>query len=122
RPLWGQRRPALGPTPSFVLYALCRSTERRVLVGTAVGAVLAVLAGVLIRQTVIAGSIDSGGRSLAEVRVYSATGFDFLSRNTRHGVEAFVFLGWLTPLLAIAGLALLVLGRELRLPVAPGRG
>jgi len=52
-----------------------------------------VLAGVLIRQTVIAGSIDSGGRSLAEVRVYSATGFDFLSRNTRHGVEAFVEVG-----------------------------
>jgi hypothetical protein len=93
-----------------------------VLVGTAVGAVLAVLAGILIRQTVIAGSIDSGGRSLAEVRVYSATGFDFLSRNTRHGVEAFVFLGWLTPLLAIAGLALLVLGRELRLAIALGVG
>ena len=121
-PLSGQVHLALGATPFFVLYALCRSTERRVLVGTAVGAVLAVLAGILIRQTVIAGSIDSGGRSLAEVRVYSATGFDFLSRNTRHGVEAFVFLGWLTPLLAIAGLALLVLGRELRLAIALGVG
>ena len=70
------------------------------------------LAGVLVRQTVIVGSIDSGGRSLAEVRVYSATGLDFLSRHTRHGVEAFVFLGWLTPLLAIAGLHIAAAGPE----------
>jgi hypothetical protein len=121
-PLSGQVHLALGAIPFFVLYALCRSTERRVLVGTAVGAVAAVLAGVLVRQTVIAGSIDSGGRSLAEVRVYSATGLDFLSRHTRHGVEAFVFLGWLTPLLALAGLVLLVVGREIRLAVALGIG
>jgi hypothetical protein len=87
-----------------------------------VGVIDSVLAGVLIRQTVIAGSIDSGGRSLAEVRVYSATGLDFLSRHARHGVEAFVFLGWVTPLLAIAGLVLLLVGRELRLAVALGVG
>jgi hypothetical protein len=121
-PLSGQVHLALGAIPFFVLYALCRSTERRVLIGTGVGAVLAILAGVLIRLTVIAGSIDAGGRSLAEVRVYSATGLDFLSRHTRHGVEAFVFLGWLTPLLAVAGLVLLVLGREARLAVALGVG
>ena len=121
-PLSGQVHLALGAIPFYVLYALCRSTARRVLIGTGVGAVLAVLAGILIRETVIAGSIDSGGRSLAEVRMYSATGPDFLSRHTRHGVEAFVFLGWLTPLLAIAGLVLLVVGRELRLAVALGIG
>ena len=121
-PLSGQVHLALGAIPFYLLYALSRSTARGVLVGTAVGVVAAVLAGVLIRQTVIAGSIDSGGRSLAEVRVYSATGLDFLSRHTRHGVEAFVFLGWLTPLLALAGLVLLVVGRELRLAVALGIG
>jgi hypothetical protein len=121
-PLSGQVHLALGAIPFFVLYALCRSTARPVLIGTAVGVVVAVLAGVLVRQTVIVGSIDSGGRSLAEVRVYSATGLDFLSRHTRHGVEAFVYLGWLTPLLAIAGLVLLIVGREVRLAVALGIG
>ena len=121
-PLSGQVHLALGAIPFFVLYALCRSTERRVVVGTGLGAVLAILAGVLIRLTVIAGSIDAGGRSLNEVRVYSASGLDFLTRHTRHGVEAFVFIGWLTPLLAIAGLAVLILGREARLAVALGVG
>ena len=54
--------------------------------------------GVLIRYAVIEGSIDEGGRSLAEVQVYSATGLDLVTRHARHGAEAFVFLGWLTPL------------------------
>ena len=54
--------------------------------------------------------------------MYSATGLDFLSRHTRHGVEAFVFLGWLTPLLAIGGLVLLLARRELRLAAALGIG
>src|SRR6185312_1671343 len=121
-PLSGQVHLALGAIPFYVLYALCRSTARRVLVATGIGAALAVLAGVLIRETVIAGSIDAGGRSLAEVRVYSATGLDFLTRHVRHGVEAFVFLGWLTPLLAIAGLVVLARSRETRLAVALGVG
>ena len=68
-PLSGQVHLALGAIPFYVLYALCRSTARSVVVGTGVGAIVAVLAGVLIRQTVIAGSIDSGGRSLAGTRV-----------------------------------------------------
>ena len=46
----------------------------------------------------IDGSIDEGGRSLSEVKVYSATGLDLVTRHARHGAEAFVFLGWLTPL------------------------
>jgi hypothetical protein len=121
-PLSGQVHLALGAIPFFALYAVCRTTERRDLVATGIGVVGAVLAGVLFRQTVIAGSIDSGGRSLREVRVYSATGLDLLTRHARHGVEAFVFLGWLTPLVAIAGLVLLALARELRLAIALGVG
>ncbi len=121
-PLSGQVHLALAAIPFYLLYALCRSTERRVLIGTAIGVVGAVLAGVLIRLTVIAGSIDAGGRSLGEVRVYSATGLDFLTRHTRHGVEAFVFLGWLTPLIAIAGLVFLIRGRQGRLAAALGIG
>jgi hypothetical protein len=111
-PLSGQVNLALGAIPLYVLYALCRTRERRAWFETAVGTVAAILAGVLIGLTTISGSIDSGGRSLREVRVYSATGADFLSRHVRHGAEAFVFLGWLTPIVALAGLALLVRTRE----------
>ena len=111
-PLSGQVHLALGAIPFYVLYGICRTRDRRVWLETGVGTVAAILAGVLIRLTVISGSIDEGGRSLREVRVYSATGLDFLSRDVRHGAEAFVFLGWLTPLVALAGLALLVRRRE----------
>jgi hypothetical protein len=121
-PLSGQVHLALGAIPFYVLYAACRSRDRRVWIETAIGAVAAVLAGVLIRVTVISGSIDDGGRSLKEVRLYSADGFDLLSRNVRHGAEAFVFLGWLTPLVAIVGLAFLVRRRERGLAAALGLG
>jgi hypothetical protein len=106
-PLSGQVHLALGAIPFYVLYAICRSRESRVVFETAVGAAAAVLAGVLIDLTVISGSIDEGGRSLREVNVYSATGVDFVSRHVGGNAEAFVFLGWLTPLVAIAGFVLL---------------
>ncbi|HZO63118.1 MAG TPA: hypothetical protein VFB35_09080, partial [Gaiellaceae bacterium] len=121
-PLSGQVHLALGAIPFYALYAGCRTLARRDLVAAGVGVVAAVAAGLLIRETVIAGSIDSGGRSLGEVRFYSATGVDFLSRHTRHGVEAFVFLGWLTPLLAIAGLVLLAVSRRHGLALVLGVG
>jgi hypothetical protein len=119
-PLSGQVHLALGAIPFYALYAVCRTRKRRVWLETAIGAIAAVLAGVLIRLTVIEGSIDEGGRSLDEVRVYSATGADFVSRNVRHGAEAFVFVGWLTPLLALAGLALLIRARRYGLAAALG--
>jgi hypothetical protein len=121
-PLSGQVHLALGAIPFYVLYAVCRSRERRVLVETAIGTAAAVLAGVLIKVTVIDGSIDSGGRSLREVNAYSATGIDLVTRHVRGNAEAFVFLGWLTPLLAIAGLLALLRLRELWLLAALGLG
>jgi hypothetical protein len=121
-PLSGQVHLALGAIPFYILYAACRSRDRRVWIETAIGAAAAVLAGVLIRLTVISGSIDDGGRSLKEVKLYSADGLDLVSRHVRHGAEAFVFLGWLTPLLAIAGLALLVRRRERGLAAALALG
>ncbi|HEV2712615.1 MAG TPA: hypothetical protein VGU26_05915, partial [Gaiellaceae bacterium] len=42
-----------------------------------------------------------------QVERYSAELADFVSRDPRHGIEPFVLLGWLTPLLAIAGVAVL---------------
>ena len=121
-PLSGQVHLALGAIPFYVLYALCRTTERRAVVAVGVGVVAAVLAGILIRLTVIEGSLDDSGRSLNEVRVFSATGVDLLSRHVRHGVEAFVFVGWLTPLVAIAGLVLLARWRAWQLAVPLGVG
>ena len=56
------------------------------------------------QQIVVAGSIADGGRSFAQVRHYSAELSDLVSRGVGAGIEEYVFLGWLTPLLALVGL------------------
>jgi hypothetical protein len=113
-PLSGQVHLALGAIPFFLLYAWARGRLRV----AAPGGVAAVLAGLL----VYAVSIEDAGteRTLAEVERYSAELGDFFSRNVRE-FEAFVFVGWLTPLLAVAGLVLLGRTRP-RLAVALGLG
>ncbi len=65
-------------------------------------AVPALVAGLLVYAVSIRGSIGSGGRSFAQVERYSAELADFVSRDVRHGLESFVLLGWLTPLLALS--------------------
>jgi hypothetical protein len=97
---------ALGAIPFFLLYALCR----RVWAG-AFAVVPAVAAGLVVGHYSTSG-IGAGGRSLRQVAHYSATGLDFVTRHPRHGLESFVFLGWLVPLLALAGLVVLVLARR----------
>ena len=121
-PLSGQVHLALGAIPFFALYALCRSRARRPLAGAGLAVVLAAAAGVAVQRGVIAGSIDAQGRSLDEVRLYSAQWLDFLARSERHGSESYVLLGWATPLVALAGLALLIRGRRRGLAVALGLG
>ena len=121
-PLSGQVHLALGAIPFFALYAVCRTREPRALAAAGGGVVAAIGAGILIRQATIVGSLDSGGRTLAEVAAYSATGLDFLTRHERHGPESFVFLGWLTPLAAIGGLVLLARARRYGLTAALGLG
>jgi hypothetical protein len=106
-PLSGQVHLALGAIPFFLAYALVRAP--RLWRGTVACVVAAVGAGVLVRQTVIVGSTQSGGRSLDEVAFYSARVGDFFARHVDHArSEQFVFLGWITPLLALAGLVLLL--------------
>jgi hypothetical protein len=97
---------ALGAVPFFLLYALCR----RAWVGAL--AVVPAVAAALVVGHFSTNGIGAGGRSLQEVAHYSATGLDFVTRHSRHGLESFVFLGWLVPLLALAGLVLLVLARR----------
>jgi hypothetical protein len=98
---------ALGAVPLFIAYAFVRGRGWRDAVP---GTAAAVVAAELVQHFVIKGSLHESGRSLAEVDKYSAHWSDFWSRHG-HG-ETFVLLGWLTPLLALAGLVLLVLERR----------
>jgi hypothetical protein len=106
-PLSGQVSLAVGAVPFFVAYAFVRG---RGLLDAVPGTVLAVAAAGLVHYYAIRGSLHEHGRSLAEVGRYSADWIGFVSR---HGSgETFVFLGWLTPLLALAGLAFLFRDRR----------
>ena len=104
-PLAGQVHLALGALPFVLAYAAVRY---RFLTAAwcAAGALAALGVGLAIRYLLIAGSAEGGGRSLAEVGEYSAEWTDFLSRRQLGGTEEFVFLGWLTPVLAVVGLVL----------------
>jgi hypothetical protein len=103
-PLSGQVHLALGAIPLYVAYAWVRLPPWRPLLLGLAGAAAAIVAGELVQHVVIASSIVSGGRSLGSVSHYSATLTDFLTRSNGNGVERFVFVGWVTPLAAIAGL------------------
>jgi hypothetical protein len=117
-PLSGQVHLALGAIPFFLVYALCRGRALGVALGAAA---LGVVAGLLVYLVAIRGTTGTG-RSFAQVERYSADGADFVSRDVRHGIESFVFLGWATPLIALAGLAVLLTERRYRLAVALGVG
>lgn len=101
-PLCGQLHLALGAIVLCLGYAWARVPrgERR---GPVVAAGAAAAAGVLVQQTVVAGSI-AAGRSFAQVERYSAELSDFVTRGVGAGIEELVFVGWLTPLLAAIGL------------------
>jgi hypothetical protein len=106
-PLSGQVNLALGAVPFFIAYAFVRGRGLR---DALPGAGLALIAAALVQRYAIQGSLHEHGRSLAEVSHYSADWIGFVSR---HGSgETFVFLGWLTPVVALAGLALLLRQRR----------
>jgi len=113
---------ALIAIPFFLLYVALRARNVRALAGGALAGLAGVGAGVLFAVLTIPGSITGGGRSLNEVAQYSASGLDLVTRHVRNGLESFVFLGWLTPLLAIAGLAVLIWTRRYALAVVLGLG
>jgi hypothetical protein len=105
-PLSGQVHLALGAVPLVLAYAAVRYRPVPAL-WCAGGALAALAAGLLIRYTIISDSAEGGGRSLAEVGEYSAEWTDYVSRRALGGSEEFVFLGWLTPVLAVIGLTFL---------------
>ena len=114
-PLSGQVHLALGALPFFLAYALLRGGDRRWAAGALAGGAGA---GLVVWATSIRGSIGDS-RSFAQVERYSAELADFVSRDPRHGLEAFVFVGWLVPALALLGF---VLHRRTRLGLLLGVG
>lgn len=102
-PLSGQVHLAMGAVVLALGYAWAR-LPRSDWWQAGAGATAATAAAVVVQQVVVAGSIAGGGRSFAQVERYSAELTDFLSRSVGSGVEELVFIGWLTPLLALAGL------------------
>jgi hypothetical protein len=116
-PLSGQVHLAIGAIPFFLLYAILRG---RALPHAAAAVLLAVGAGLLVYYTAVRGSVGSG-RSFAQVDRYSAEVSDFLARGSDWS-EDYVFLGWVAPLLAAAGLVLLLGDRRFRLAAALGIG
>jgi hypothetical protein len=123
-PLSGQVHLALGAVPFFLVYAFVRGGSRLWAGAAAAGGVVA---GLVVWAVSIRGSVGEV-RSFSQVERYSAELADFVSRDPRHGLEAFVFLGWLTPLLALAGALLLrdrlalVLGLGAVVPLALALG
>lgn len=105
-PLSGQVHLALGAIPFVCTYGIVRARQPRELFGVVAALVLAVAAGVMVQRTSISRSVLAGGRSLHAVEHYSAGLGDFVARHKTE-TEKYVFLGWLTPIAALAGLALL---------------
>ena len=118
-PLSGQVHLALGAIPFFLAYAVVRGRA----VTAAIGAtLLAIGAGLLVYVAAVRDTVGSGGRSFAQVERYSPGADAFVSRDVPGEIERFVFLGWATPLLALAGLGLLLAARRFRLASVLGLG
>ena len=98
-PLSGQIHLAMGAVVLALGYTWAR-VPRADWWKAGAGAVAASVAAVAVQQVVVAGSIASGGRSFGQVRHYSAELSDLVTRGVGAGIEEYVFLGWLTPVLA----------------------
>ncbi len=101
-PLSGQLHLTLGAIPLALGYAWAR-LPRADWWKAGAGAAAAVLAGIAVERWAVAGSIGTG-RSFAQVERYSAELADLVTRGVGSGIEELVFVGWLTPLVALAGL------------------
>ncbi|HEX4930745.1 MAG TPA: hypothetical protein VFV62_08530 [Gaiellaceae bacterium] len=98
-PLSGQVHLALGAIPFVLAYALAR--RRPWLGATAAGA--GVAGGAIVWALSLRDAVE---RPFAEVERYSASLGDFVGRNPGE-FERFVYLGWLLPVIAIAGVGCL---------------
>ena len=101
-PLSGQLHLALGAIPLVLGYAWAR-LPRAEWWKAGAGTAAALAAGLVAERWAVAGSIGTG-RSFGQVERYSAEATDFVTRGVGSGIEELVFVGWLTPLVALAGL------------------
>lgn len=101
-PLSGQLHLALGAIPLALGYTWAR-LPRSDWWKAGAGSAVALVAGLVVDRWAVAGSIGTG-RSFAQVDRYSAELSDLVTRAVGSGVEELVFVGWLTPLVAIGGL------------------
>jgi len=115
-PLSAQLHLALGAIPLALGYAWAR-LPRADRWKAASGIAVALVAGLLVDRWAVAGSIGTG-RSFVQVERYSAELSDFVTRAIGSGSEELVFIGWLTPLLAVAGLVAIRHRRGLALVLA----
>jgi hypothetical protein len=102
-PLSGQIHLAMGAVVLAVGYTWAR-VPRSDWWKAGAGAAGAAAAAIAVQQIVVAGSVVGGGRSFGQVERYSAEISDFFTRGVGAGIEEVVFLGWLTPVLALIGL------------------
>ena len=109
--LSGQLHLALGVLPFVAAYAAVRFHPLPAM-WIAGGVVASAAAGLALRYTVVEGSRLADRRSLSSVDAYSAEALDFLNRFHTAPSEELVDLGWLTLMLAVAGLAVLLQARR----------
>jgi hypothetical protein len=111
-PLSGQVHLALGAVPFVLAYAWARGRWKMGVVAAGAG----VAAGVAVWALTLDDTVE---RPFSEVERYSASLGDFVTRDPG-GFERFVYLGWLTPIAAVAGLVLV--RRRRRLAAVLGLG
>lgn len=105
-PLSGQVHLALGAVPLALAYGALRF-RRAPFFWLVAAAGASVALGLLIREAVILESAAAGGRTLDQVRMFQAGWLDLVDRfRGDRGLEQYVFVGWLTPLAALAGVVL----------------
>ena len=105
-PLSGQLHLALGAIPLIAVYVAVRAAPLAA-AWAAGGLLAAVGTGLAIHLAIVRDSAEGDGRSLAEVGEFSADWVDLVSRWRLGGLEQFVYVGWLVPVLAIAGVVIL---------------
>ena len=105
-PLSGQVHLALGALPFIAVYVAIRAAPLAAAWAGA-GLIGAIGAGLAIHLAIVRDSAESEGRSLQEVGEFSASFWDLVSRWMPNQPERFVYLGWLLPLLAVAGAVVL---------------
>ena len=120
-PLSGQLHLALGAVPFLAVYVAVRA-EPVAAAWAGAGLVGAVGVGLAVHLAIVRESAESEGRSLQEVGEYSAGLSDLLGRRLSDEPERFVYVGWLLPVLAAAGLVLLWRSRRHGLAVVLGTG